>query len=523
MIDLLKIVVWILVNLFKLLRWIFKTVNKGVKEAQEKSKQVQSKTNKKLNAGRKAPKNKAPNFEVIKQRFLLVNERASSLRESIRRDRACERIAPMLERHAKKAIELTHSVSSSSFRQLLFQVQWMERAQSTMETMVSQRQEEEGRETLGDADAFALACYQPLIDFARAENVPLRSAEPVAMLGKLALSTWTGFATTGLAPLFLPPSFFQQIAWWPAVAHEIAHDVLVATIGADSHLRAQLDLPDVKNGRIPLGVLSEDITVGELRRVVGGWFEEIFCDVFGTLMLGPAYVITMVHLFASPDEPELVTQVGVDETGKQYVVHPPRHLRVLLCCDLLDRMGHHTEAVELEEEWEASHGYPAGISFPVPGFSVEIPVEPLREILEEICTRLAEEPLQAFGGYNLAAIPGVDYGPHRHQESLRSCDELLRGKAPKGHKPRAVIAGAVLAWNKEPEREQEILLRARHAIRGASEWIDHYDMEEASSSVVGNGEPSPREAFILHTIFAPPLALSHKAKRGRMTPIAPRR
>ena len=52
----------------------------------------------------------------------------------------------MLERHAKKAIELTHSVSSSSFRQLLFQVQWMERAQSTMETMVSQRQEEEGRE-----------------------------------------------------------------------------------------------------------------------------------------------------------------------------------------------------------------------------------------------------------------------------------------------------------------------------------------------------------------------------------------
>src|SRR5690606_7621401 len=99
---------------------------------------------------------------------------------------------------------------------------------STIEVFIAQRRDPRLRHRLGDVDALADACYRPLIDFARASRIPLRSAAPAAMLGSFDLAIWTGFRPTGLAPLFLPPDFFERLAHWPAVAHEIAHDFLAA-------------------------------------------------------------------------------------------------------------------------------------------------------------------------------------------------------------------------------------------------------------------------------------------------------
>src|SRR5690606_2595402 len=115
------------------------------------------------------------------------------------------------------------------------------------------------------------------------------SAVPVTELGHYDLATWTAFVPTGFAPIFLPRDFFERAAWWPAIAHEIAHDFLAAAEGVEARMREQLGLPAEPDGARPLAFADGGITMFELRRVFGGWFEEIFADVFGVLMMGPAY------------------------------------------------------------------------------------------------------------------------------------------------------------------------------------------------------------------------------------------
>ena len=41
--------------------------------------------------------------------------------------------------------------------------------------------------------------------------------------------------------------------------------------------------------------------VAQIERLLSAWFEEIFCDVFGTLMLGPAYGYAMLEALSAEE------------------------------------------------------------------------------------------------------------------------------------------------------------------------------------------------------------------------------
>jgi len=393
---------------------------------------------------------------------------------------------------------------------------------AAVEAFIEQRRSEYMGPRIVDADAMAMACYKPALDFARMNRLPLSSATPVTVFSPFDLGIWTGFIPTGVAPIFLPPEFFDRVVWWPALAHEVGHDFLACTRGADHRIREQLGIPTEVAGAVPLALTPEGLSLHEIHRVFGAWFEEIFCDVFGTLMIGPAYGYSMIGLFASPNDPGRVTRAALDRRARvaRYDTHPPRHLRVLICTHVLDQVGEHDHAKRILDEWTAAHGEVEGIVFPVIGGSIGVPVEPVVERATEIADALYRTGLDGFDGRSLSAIPGLDWGPHMAGASRRARDELLAGRVPSNYHARAVIAGAVLAWRESRKREAEFISLARRAIVGVTEHReDIYDrVRPGDGGTFGAaaelGGHELRDAFVVHTLFAPPPALRSARRAG---------
>lgn len=378
---------------------------------------------------------------------------------------------------------------------------------AVVETLVSQRRHPGLREAIGDADAMAMACYEPVFDFARMNRLPLTSATPVTLLSPFDLGIWTQFITTGVAPIFLPRDFFTRLLWWPAIAHEIGHDFLAATANAVDRLREQLVVASAEVGKQPIVLTERGVAFRDIERVFGVWFDEIFCDVFGTLMVGPAYGYAMLELFATPGNPVAIAQVGVDASGMAYAEHPPRHLRLLLCAHVLELINEDEAARALREEWTALHGEIDGVMFPVvPQGAIGIPIEPLEKVAKELANKLCTARLAAFDGHSLQDIPGVGYGPHESAAARRACTALLAGQPPVNEAPRAVIGGAIMAWREGPEREIELMALARRAIVGVTESREDAYTEVDVVEYDSRGDDL-RDALVLHTIFAPPPAL----------------
>lgn len=392
-----------------------------------------------------------------------------------------------------------------------------------IDTFVTQRRDPRLRAQLGDADTLALSCYQPLMNFAAAEELQLTSGRPVTQLGGYNLAIWTGFLETGLAPIFLPPQFFDNIFWWPAIAHEIGHDFLAATKGVQRGIRRQLGLPSENKGTKALPLGRVQLTEMHLWRLLGGWFEELFCDAVGTLMLGPAFGLTMVKHFAAPEDSNVILLVerSDEQPLDRYGIHPPRHLRVVACAYLLGRMGHTEEAKQVLDDWEQIHGeIEPYLLFPHGAAHVALPLEPFVSVVTEFVDRLHDEQFSVLAGYRLSQIPGVDYGVHLHAQAGEVATRLSAGQLPRTTSTRAVIAGAVLAAYAAPARATQILALARRVVvaEGTFEHIpDAYDLPGDVSDIV-TAPPSPRDAFILHTLIAPPVSLRSFNARNRQRP-----
>jgi hypothetical protein len=426
-----------------------------------------------------------------------LERRATVLAEAILHERPNRRFGDALTSHVlgsalrlRKELSAQTALYDSDRRALCEAVQSLGAVVEEIASLVEQRRDPVRLAELGDADTLADACYQPILTFARAEGLPITTSTPATHLGDFQLSIWTGFIPTSVAPIFLPPDFFRKVAWWPAIAHEIGHDFLASISELDAGLRAELGIVTAEVGARPLTFGPEGVSRLDLERVYGGWFEELFCDVFGTLMCGPAYVATMDQLFAAQSDPREVLIVWLDESGSRYDEHPPRHLRLVLGCQVLERAGFRADAKRLRQRWDERHAtegrVPDRLLFPAGEHFVAIPLDVFLPTLDRIVDKLYAGPLKALSGYGLRAISGLDYGPHAHAESERARAALVSGVVPRVRDPRAVIAGAVLATVERPDLEARILEHARAAIpaMGTAERRPDAYLAQASSRTI---------------------------------------
>lgn len=463
-----------------------------------------------------APVKPAPALEARRKLAADLEElvrEGANLAEEVEHERANRRFRPVLsEWIPQRAAALKTQLGGAPGRlepALVQGVSSLSLVLAEVRELVRQRRDPSLCPKLGDADTLADACYQPVITFARAEGLPLSSAYPATQLAPVELSIWTGFAPTSVAPIFLPPRFFEQLACWPALAHEIGHDFLISVRGLDRALREELSLPSEEVGSRPIRLGPEGLDPREVERVLGAWFEELFCDVFGTLMCGPGYLSSMTALFAAREDPREVLLIGVDPATGRYDLHPPRHLRVLASCRVLELAGHKSEADLLFAEWNERHSFPGQevlILCPIQGRLFGLPLEIYAELIAPLVERLYRGPLQALHGMGLSDIGGLDYGPHQHAEAQRACAALLAGRVPQARDPRAVISGAVFAWRAQPELEPKLLELARAAIpaMGTAERAPDVYAPPPAAARPELGSQTLIEALVLREILHPP-------------------
>ena len=359
---------------------------------------------------------------------------------------------------------------------------------------------------LDDTDALANASYAPIVEYCKQRDIALASDRAATAIDGDKLFFMSIDDPSGLATIVLPSSFSTDISTWPAIAHEIAHDFFRSVDGLPRQLRAQLQLGTnvallgPEDGQVGVRVLVE--------HAVAAWMEELFADSFGTMMLGPAYVHTMMQAFASPDEPTRALEMlyQVDQTKPVYEEHPPGHVRVVAGCRLLGRMGYGKEADALEARWRKLHGEPTCVySALSDGRWVRVDEGIVLDRAAQVGTSLYMHGLDCLRGQPLRSVAGLDFGPREHEQARRIGERLASGRPVDVKDPRLLIAGAVIGTVAAPQQAAFIYALARNAIEG----VDAPAAERALEGEVTGfevGAEAAREAFLAGIILGPPLS-----------------
>jgi len=330
-----------------------------------------------------------------------------------------------------------------------------------LKTMAQQRMY--GRSSfVGDADAMADACYAPILEFARAQGLDLRTSQPVVVTGDWDLSIVPRFASTRVAPLRLPVGFEHSLWRWPAIAHEVAHDFYYSLGPLDRDLHARLRLPH----EVELPMSPGELDGTWLRQLFGAWLPEIFADVLGTVSLGPAYVETMRRAFRNPSSPQRTAAILQDNALIDE--HPPARLRLYMATRVLHHMGRHEEATAQWEQWEAEHADVRLYYLPLGGQWVGLADEALHTIADAVIDTLVQDPWPELEGFHLRDIPGLAYLHAEHAEVARLADQLARGQTVDAD-VRWIMAAAVLAAASQPTLHDQILDAARRSIVGVGQ------------------------------------------------------
>lgn len=191
------------------------------------------------------------------------------------------------------------------------------------------------------------------------------------------------------------------------------------------------------------------------------WRSEVFADVCGTLLAGPAFVDGMIHFLVRPPA-EIAAELAGDAS-----IYPTTALRVRLACEVLTlRPGLEQEAERIWKDWTAVFGEGHAMS----EFDGDVP---------HVVAALAG------GRYPELTVPGAPADPALHevlsfgaaeQGAARSdCMDILLGVPPQSGDVRVLFAAASLAHQADPKTyaaqgQAIVLARVRalqdNAVRG---------------------------------------------------------
>ena len=280
------------------------------------------------------------------------------------------------------------------------EIQGLQIVLQVMKEILKQRSNERDRAVLGDADALASACYTPVLDFAHNHQLPITSNQPMTLFHPGGTFIELAFIKQKLAPIGLPENYRTEPWWWPAIAHEIAHDFYASLPGLEPELIDLLDLDSTQTGSITIGTETFN------RYLYRIWVEEIFADAVGALMIGPAYLKAMIAIFRNPDAPKNVLTLPISNDG-QIDVHPPRHLRVHITGSFLHRQGFSGEVREMVRSWDQEHGQPEELTIGMRHQQQSVALAPLISLGESIADQLYNAQLQSLASHRLADVPGL--------------------------------------------------------------------------------------------------------------------
>jgi hypothetical protein len=286
--------------------------------------------------------------------------------------------------------------------------------------LFGQRQSEAARWLLA-ADRIALNCYQA--SFTRlgvARSIP--APPPFSYMR-------TGFSPATFRRQIPLRRLGRQLNPFPLIQLPYHRIVNPWTLGAILHevshnLHNDLGLARVVPARIN-GRLRDAGLGGQVAATWTRWNRELFADVCGLLLGGPAVVGSLFDVIGRAPQ----TVLAFDPTGP----HPTPYLRAFISTELLRRMGFGEEAAAYRRLW--TRLYPSGRAGSIPRRLLETFPEANAIVVDAVCYR----PFAALGGKCLSEV--LPFQRKEQQMIEETAGRLAAGTDP-GIIPGRFLIGA---------------------------------------------------------------------------------
>lgn len=301
-------------------------------------------------------------------------------------------------------------------------------------------------------DAVATALYSPLLEFQRRRGFALSTRYAAAFVGETSASLTAALARVEVAPIEVSVRLQHDAIAWPAIAREVARDILASLDGYEAELRRAAAFPGAQAVDLTAGYLTEEHVV----RSQGAWLQPLAADAIATLLFGPAYLAHLVSLLRIPDQP---FKVRVVQVASGFVSGtPPAELRVQISAAVLEQIGFADEANGLLVGWNDTHGADLEFYFPVGGgryatLGEDFYVQPARALARAVCG----EQVAALSGMHLVDVPDLHHSLGRQRQTEAVAQAFALGTPPRKDDPRAVITGAALLGQRDPEQRVAVL------------------------------------------------------------------
>jgi hypothetical protein len=241
-------------------------------------------------------------------------------------------------------------------------------------------------------------------------------------------------------PLIALPSY--QTTHLPEavfIGHEVGH-LVEEELGLDDELAAAIKA----QLRSPVAERTEAWT--------HHWRSEVFADIYGVLVSGPAYAAMLLDILAA-DDPEVIAneaQPLPTTSFRRWSEYPPRALRARLVCEAVrqlrnDKKGPRffsSRAAQLEEEWTRLHTKNA-----MGAYVLDIP---------NVVRGVLRTPLTAFRSSSNAAgatlADTIQFSPAMQREAEADARAALDREPLCAKELRSSFAALTLAFRDSPQR-----------------------------------------------------------------------
>ena len=286
--------------------------------------------------------------------------------------------------------------------------------------LFGQRQSQFGVWLLG-CDRIALDCYQhAYVNLGTARSIPAPPAFSYMRTGFSPTTFRRGIPLRRLGQQLNPFALIQLpyhrlVNPWTlgAVLHEVSHNL-------------QNDLGLERS--VPRNIALRIMRAGGSRFVAAVWTRwnrEIFADMSGLLLGGPAVVASLMDVVGRSPHTVLGFAPGAP--------HPTPYLRTFLSIELLRRMGFADEARSFHQTW--TRIYPNPRAGNIPRTVLDTFPEAVRLVVDTICFR----PYPSLGNKSLAEV--IRFAPKEQQMVEEAAQRLANGTDP-GVIPERFLIGA---------------------------------------------------------------------------------
>jgi hypothetical protein len=296
----------------------------------------------------------------------------------------------------------------------------MERIWDFYFRLFGQRQTRFGDWLLG-ADRIALDCYQAIytgLDTPRSVPTPppfsfMETGGSPSTFRRGVTLTRLGRRKNPFPIIHLP--YHRLVNPWTlgAIHHEVSHNI-----------QNDLGLWEVVPRRIAPRLLAAGLPP-DVARTWARWHKEIWADLCGLLLGGPALITSLMGVVARGPRATL----GFNSAG----VHPTPYLRVLINLELLRRLGFTAEADAFDRLWRRLYPRPDAGNIP-PAMLATFP-RANRLVVDTICF----QPYAQLGGKRLADV--VRFRPAHQAMVAEAAGRIAHGVDP-GILPSRFLVGA---------------------------------------------------------------------------------